>query len=98
MANAGRNALRSTRARRLTRDVPVRVDLVFLLPKPPSRPKRRRCWPTVKPDIDKLVRAVLDALTSVVFTDDAQVVALRVDKDYGATWTGVDVRVREVTE
>jgi Holliday junction resolvase RusA-like endonuclease len=64
---------------------PVHVQLVFALPKPASAPKTRRTWPTGarSGDVDKLARAVLDALTDAgVWRDDAQVVRLLVDKDY----------------
>jgi Holliday junction resolvase RusA-like endonuclease len=64
---------------------PIRVDLVFALPKPASAPKRKRTWPigARSGDIDKLERAVLDALTdSGIFKDDGQVVELRGVKDY----------------
>lgn len=37
----------------------------------------------VKPDIDKLLRACLDALTGVIFRDDAQVVRVSASKTYG---------------
>lgn len=38
-------------------------------------PKRRKTFPSRKPDIDKLLRSTLDALTEAgVFTDDARVV------------------------
>ena len=60
------------------------VRLVFTLPRPLSVSSRRRPLPTVRPDLDKLVRAVLDALTGVLFADDAQVVALIATKAYGA--------------
>lgn len=40
-------------------------------------------WPTVKPDCTKLLRAVEDALTGVVWRDDAQVVEQSVAKQYG---------------
>jgi len=62
---------------------PVTVTLVFALPKPPSVPKRRTV-PTTRPDVDKLARAVLDALTGLVFHDDAQVVLLTAMKTYAA--------------
>lgn len=39
--------------------------------------------PTTRPDLDKIVRAVLDALTSAVWYDDSQVVTLMASKDYG---------------
>ena len=58
---------------------PVRVSLHFLLRRP-KRTKRER--PTVVPDLDKLSRAVLDALTGVVYADDAQVVSLHASKVY----------------
>ena len=39
-------------------------------------------WHTSKPDIDKLQRAVLDAMTGIVFTDDSQVVHVITEKLY----------------
>jgi crossover junction endodeoxyribonuclease RusA len=47
-------------------------------------------------DLDKLVRAVLDALTEVVWTDDRQVVRLEASKEWSAgdgpgVWIDVDV-------
>jgi len=60
----------------------VTVALTFSLLKPKSVAKSRR-YPTVKPDIDKLARAVLDALTGIVIRDDAQVVRLAASKQYG---------------
>jgi Holliday junction resolvase RusA-like endonuclease len=41
-----------------------------------------RRYPTTKPDLDKLARAVLDALTGVYYLDDAQVVSLDLQKAY----------------
>ena len=38
--------------------------------------------PALMPDIDKLARAVLDALTGVAYNDDAQVVGLHCTKVY----------------
>lgn len=63
---------------------PVGVRLLFTLPRPKSAPKRKRTWPAKRPDLDKLVRAVLDALTYVIFADDGQVVHIDAGKDYGA--------------
>ena len=37
---------------------------------------------TKKPDVDKLARAVLDALTNVVFEDDSRVTVLAATKHY----------------
>ena len=50
-----------------------------------ERPKGRDRWrldPCVRPDVDKLVRALLDALTGIAYHDDGQVVALSVRKIY----------------
>lgn len=56
--------------------VGVRVQFV----KPKSVKYHR---PTVRPDLDKCLRAVLDALTGVAYADDSQVVAVVTDKVYG---------------
>lgn len=61
-------------------DEPVVVVLEFFLPRPKSAP-RRVAVPAKKPDIDKLVRAVLDGLTDAqVIADDARVVTLSAHK------------------
>jgi crossover junction endodeoxyribonuclease RusA len=54
------------------------VKIVFVMPRPKATSKTRATPPAVKkPDLDKLERAVLDALTSAgVYADDSQVVAL----------------------
>ncbi len=75
---------------------PVGIELHFGLPKPKSAPKRRRVWPDKRPDLDKLTRAVLDALTYVVFADDSQVVDIRASKEYGAP--GVVIEIRRVVD
>ena len=75
---------------------PVGIELHFGLPKPKSAPKRKRVWPDKRPDLDKLTRAVLDALTYVVFADDSQVIEIRASKDYGAP--GVVVEIRRILD
>src|SRR5437867_2944436 len=42
---------------------PIAVELTFLMPKPKSAPKKKRIFATKRPDLDKLVRSVLDAIT-----------------------------------
>lgn len=63
-----------------TLDEPCRVYLGFTMPSP----KRPRWWvPAVKPDLDKLTRAVFDALTDAgVWKDDSRVVSMEVTKRY----------------
>lgn len=71
-------------------DGPVAVRLLFVMPKP-QRPRWAR--PAVKPDIDKLARAVLDGITDAgLIEDDARVVTLTVHKEYG-TPVGVHIHV-----
>lgn len=69
----------------LTKD-PIKVRISFELQRPESvsNPKRKnwREHPTVKPDVDKLARAILDSLTGVVYVDDSQVIKLTVEKRY----------------
>ena len=72
---------------------PVRVGVTYYLPRPKGhygtgrnagrlRPSAPR-WPAVKPDVDKLDRACLDALTKAgAIDDDARVVALAALKRY----------------
>ncbi|MGI4812092.1 MAG: RusA family crossover junction endodeoxyribonuclease [Janthinobacterium lividum] len=62
--------------------VPVGMRLEFVFERPPSVTKKR-LFPVVKPDLDKLERAVLDSLTQIVYLDDSQVVELTASKVYG---------------
>lgn len=56
-------------------DCPLRVRMVFTLPKPASAPKRRQTWPMRTPDGSKLQRSTEDALTDAgLWQDDARVV------------------------
>jgi crossover junction endodeoxyribonuclease RusA len=64
-------------------DGPLAVHVHFALPRPASAPKRRRTFADKRPDLDKLVRACLDALAeAAVIVDDARVVHLTATKDY----------------
>lgn len=71
--------------------VPLEATYRFFLPRP--RTVNRR-FPVVKPDLDKLARAIGDALTDAgVWRDDAQVVRLVVEKFYGTP--GVEIEIKE---
>jgi crossover junction endodeoxyribonuclease RusA len=77
---------------------PLALSATFWLPKPASAPKRKRTWPIKKPDWDKLARG-FDALTGVVWRDDAQVVRATIEKRWAEEnngISGVTVEVREV--
>lgn len=82
---------------------PVVLELVFTMPRPAShhvasdrsRPVKATAprWCDKRPDVGKLARAVEDALSGVVWVDDAQVVDLHPTKPYGDR-PGVRVVVR----
>lgn len=89
---------------------PLEVYLRFIMPRPKSHLRKGKAqtdgWRllpfaprkhTSKPDVDKLVRAILDALTGVCWSDDAQVVAVHGEKGYAyrvAPTPGVYVLIR----
>lgn len=80
---------------------PVELSAKFYLLRPASVPIRKRPWPTAKPDLDKLMRAVKDAMIGVVYRDDSLVVSFGdVKKYYDDSGHGarVEIVVREVTE
>ena len=72
-------------------------EMDFYLPRPKSAPKRV-VYPEKRPDVDNLLKACLDGLRSIVFTDDAQIVSLRVAKHYATESAppGVYVRLEEL--
>ena len=53
-----------------------RLELEFVMPRPKSTPKKSTPAAIKRPDLDKLVRAVMDAITGVVVVDDSQIVHL----------------------
>ena len=65
----------------------VSMTLVFIMNKPRTV---TRVDPTVPPDLDKLVRAALDALTAIAYKDDSQVIEIRAVKVYGES-PGVEI-------
>lgn len=67
----------------------VRFDFQF--------PKKKRVHHVVRPDLDKLLRAVLDSLTGIIYADDSQVTQCRISKGY-ALCSGVTISVREEVE
>ena len=58
------------------------VLLAFTFPRPKSITVKKRPHHTVSPDLDKLVRACLDAMTHTVYMDDSQIVSINATKSY----------------
>lgn len=73
---------------------PMRLAAVFQFARP-QRLSARRAVPAhvVKPDLDKLLRGLCDALTGVVWFDDAQVVEITATKTYARALADQGVRV-----
>ncbi len=67
---------------------PVRVDCLWLLPRPQRLIWKKRKMPRLphskKPDRDNLDKSVLDALNGLIWRDDAQVYDGRLTKMYAA--------------
>lgn len=68
---------------------PVRIGITFIMPRPKTV---KRPLPSVAPDLDKLIRAVLDGLTGIAYADDGQVVQIEAQKLYGAS-VGAEIRL-----
>lgn len=80
-----------------SKDAAIAVEALFWI----ERPKTvRRVWPITKPDLDKLERAVLDAMTRAgLWVDDCQVVDIRAVKRYATTDhpPGLMFRAKEIS-
>lgn len=72
-------AARNAGIKRMPKPSGVVITAKVELPKPRSV---RRALPTVPPDVDKVSRALLDALKGVAYEDDAQVTTLFITKKY----------------
>ncbi len=70
----------------------VEMTVCFELPRPKSLPKRVvHC--TKKPDVDKCLRGILDALTGIIYADDSQVIYVAARKRYAVPERGPGVYV-----
>lgn len=61
----------------------VRLDVHFFMPRPASVGEKKRPHPIVAPDLDKLIRAIGDALKGAgVYKDDCLIVSIVATKQY----------------
>ena len=86
-------ALAARQAGALPAEGALELDMIFTMQKPRTV---TRSHPTVPPDLDKLVRAVLDGLTAIAYRDDSQVTAFTARKVYGER-IGLDISIWKVT-
>jgi Holliday junction resolvase RusA-like endonuclease len=86
-------------------DGPLKMRLTFYMPRPKShtRPSgelsakgERTPHPIGRPDALKMARAVEDALTGIVYTDDARIVDGRQVKAWAVGEVGVEITVEEI--
>lgn len=62
--------------------MPVYVEAVFYFDKPKSV-KKSVTHKITRPDVDKLLRSLLDGLKGIVYKDDSQVVSAKGTKEFG---------------
>ncbi len=81
---------------------PIHVRLEFYFPRPQSHLDRYGIvkataprFMSKRPDLDKCIRNALDAMTNVVFSDDARVCRIEAVKDYSVPDVGVRIVVSE---
>lgn len=86
-------------------DKPLRVDVraFYAVPKSYTKARRGRCidgteQPNKKPDIDNVVKSILDGMNGVVYQDDKQVVKLTAVKHYTGNDAYVLVRVSTIDD
>jgi Holliday junction resolvase RusA-like endonuclease len=78
---------------------PLSLSMFFLMPPPQAVAKKftkgRYVACTTRPDVDKLVRSILDALTGLVYADDGQVIQIGAGKAYQAPGRtpGVEIHI-----
>lgn len=73
--------------------VPIRIEVQFFFDKPKST-KKSVTDKVTKPDLDKLVRSCLDALTGIAFDDDSQVTEIIASKGFGSP-ARMEVKISE---
>jgi Holliday junction resolvase RusA-like endonuclease len=89
-------AMRDRGAQMAARGVPIAIALTFVFEKPKSE-KKSTVHKVTKPDLDKLLRAVLDALTGIAYADDSQVTECHVAKVFGSP-ARLEVQIRTLAE
>jgi len=79
------------------------LKIMFHLPRPKAHyntkgilKKTAPCWHTSKPDITKLCRSTEDALTGVIWKDDALIASSNSYKIYAANQAGAQIRVSQL--
>ncbi len=83
------------------RRVPIRMTITFYLPRPQGHYGKKGLLPsapehhTKRPDATKLLRAIEDALTGIIWHDDSQIVHQHVHKLYTDATPGAGVFIEQ---
>lgn len=96
-----RKAYEDTGGSMLDGYISLSLDVYFAIPKSYTKVKRLACEhninrPDKKPDIDNILKAVLDALNKVAYEDDKQVIEVICRKWYSQSTGFLKISVREV--
>lgn len=77
--------------------VAIKVDFFYQIPKSWSKQKKADAkWHTSRPDIDNLLKSVLDALNGVAFFDDSQVCDVSKRKQY-SNCDGIKIEIYNIS-
>lgn len=96
LAQTAMVAMRECGAKMAARGVPISISLSFFFEKPKSE-RRAALHKVTKPDLNKLLRAVLDGLTGIAYADDSQVTECHVAKIFGSP-ARLEVQVSALAE
>ena len=87
--------------------VPLYVQITAFYKIPPSKPKyikglmfKGEMLPTKKPDVDNIIKIILDSLNGLAYKDDAQIVACTCQKLYvnDDNEPRVEVKIEKIVE
>lgn len=83
---------------------PLEMNIVFYMPIPKSYSKKQRAEilngrlkHTKKPDIDNLIKSVLDALNGLAYADDSKIIKVAAEKQYSEK-PKTELSIKEVSE
>jgi Holliday junction resolvase RusA-like endonuclease len=80
----------------------LEIELIAWLMIPTSASRKRKAMmenhelrPGKRPDVDNLIKVVMDALEKLTYKNDAQIVSAKIDKYYSNT-PGLDIRIYRI--
>lgn len=84
----------------LVAPVGVRLKIVYPIPVSTSKANSRKMLSGVtaavcKPDLDNVIKIVLDALNGIAYKDDSDIIAVSATKEYGKV-PRVEIQIQEI--